>query len=68
MQCGGKLQKTMEGPEPDVFARLVRGLAATKLTKTGNFRAHDDSLAIRCSYKVGLHALPDLAEGSPQIF
>ena len=52
MQCGGKLQKHMEGPEPEVFARLLRALANTKLTKPGNFRTADGSaLALRCNFK-----------------
>ena len=43
----------MEGSEPEVFARLLRGLAATKLTKPGSFRTADGTAyALRCSYKV----------------
>lgn len=43
----------MEGSEPEVFARLLRGLASTKLTKPGNFRTADNTAyALRCSYKV----------------
>lgn len=58
LQCGGKLARTMEGSEPEVFARLLRGLASTKLTKPGNFRTKDGSAyALRCSYKVSFHPL-----------
>lgn len=43
----------MSGSEPEVFARMLRGLAATKLTKPGNFRTADGAAyAVRCSYKV----------------
>ena len=53
MQCGGKLQRTLEGPAYDCFAKALRGLAAAKLTKPGSFRTADQSgYAVRCSYKV----------------
>lgn len=51
-KCGGKLSKHMEGSEPEVFARLLRSLACTKLTKPGNFRTADGSAyALRCNFK-----------------
>jgi len=53
LQCGGKLQRDLDGPAYDVFAKALRGLAAAKLTKPGSFRTADGSgYAIRCSYKV----------------
>ena len=53
MQCGGKLQRVLEGPAYDCFAKALRGLAAAKLTKPGSFRTADQSgYAVRCSYKV----------------
>ena len=56
LQCGGRLAMQMAGTTPEVFARLLRGLAATKLTKPGNFRTADGAaFAVRCSYKVGRH-------------
>ena len=54
-QCGGKLQREFEGAAYDVFARTLRGLAATKLTKPGTFRCTDgdgEGHALRCSFKV----------------
>ena len=49
---GAKLMKTMTGPSPDVFARTLRGLSGSKLTRTGAFRdSHGESPAVRCSYK-----------------
>ncbi|KAK9825879.1 hypothetical protein WJX81_000254 [Elliptochloris bilobata] len=53
-KCGGKLQRELEGPAFEVFARVLRGLAATKLTKPGTFRCMDgdgEGHALRCSYK-----------------
>eukprot|EP00873_Tetraselmis_striata_P034655 jgi/Tetstr1/454919/TSEL_041782.t1 len=59
-QCNGKLQRKMQGPSADVFSRAVRGLAAAKISRTGNFRAADTlSLAVKCSYKADLgHLYP----------
>uniref|UniRef100_A0A7S1X6A4 FACT complex subunit SSRP1 n=1 Tax=Tetraselmis chuii TaxID=63592 RepID=A0A7S1X6A4_9CHLO len=59
-QCNGKLQRKIQGPAADVFSRAVRGLAAAKISRTGNFRAADTlSLAIKCSYKADLgHLYP----------
>ena len=52
VQCGGKLQRSLEGPAYDCFAKALRGLAAAKLTKPGSFRTADQSgYAVRCSYK-----------------
>ncbi len=42
----------MTGGAADVFARILRGLAGAKLTRPGNFRSQDNSMAVRCSYKV----------------
>jgi hypothetical protein len=53
-QCGGKLQRELDGAAFEVFARALRGLAATKLTKPGTFRCADgdgEGHALRCSYK-----------------
>ncbi|EIE21134.1 SSrecog-domain-containing protein [Coccomyxa subellipsoidea C-169] len=51
-KCGGKLQKTLEGPAYDVFAKALRGLSGCKLTKPGTFRTADEAgFAVRCSYK-----------------
>ncbi|BDA45000.1 FACT complex subunit SSRP1 [Coccomyxa sp. Obi] len=51
-KCGGKLQRSLEGPAYDVFAKALRGLSACKLTKPGGFRTADESgYAVRCSYK-----------------
>lgn len=48
-----KLMRTLEGPAYDVFARTLRGLATTKVTKAGKFLTADRSgHALRCSYKV----------------
>ena len=48
----------MEGAEPEVFAKLLRGLANTKLTRTGTFRtADEEGTALRCSYKVPVTSL-----------
>jgi hypothetical protein len=53
MQCGGKLQRSFEGPAHEVFARVLRGLSGKKLTKPGAFRSADGSgCAVKCSYKV----------------
>ena len=43
-----------------MFARALRGLAATKLTKPGTFRCMDgggEGHALRCSYKARPQAL-----------
>ncbi|KAK9811520.1 hypothetical protein WJX72_005220 [[Myrmecia] bisecta] len=51
-KCGGKLQKSMDGPSFDVFARTLRGLSSAKLTKPGAFRTADGvGYALRCSFK-----------------
>uniref|UniRef100_A0A061RKA5 FACT complex subunit SSRP1 n=1 Tax=Tetraselmis sp. GSL018 TaxID=582737 RepID=A0A061RKA5_9CHLO len=51
-RCGGKLQREFEGTKSDVFSRVLRGIAAAKITRTGNFRAVDgQSLALKCTYK-----------------
>ena len=53
VQCGGKLSRHLEGPAYDVFARTLRGLADSKITKPGQFRTEDGSgSAVRCSLKV----------------
>ena len=53
VQCGGKLSRQLEGPVYDVFARTLRGLANSKITKPGQFRTEDGSgSAVRCSLKV----------------
>mmetsp|Transcript_13731 Transcript_13731/g.38868 ORF Transcript_13731/g.38868 Transcript_13731/m.38868 type:complete len:635 (-) Transcript_13731:206-2110(-) len=59
-QCGGKLQRSFQGLATDVFSKVLRGLAAAKITRHGNFRAADDqSLAVKCSYKADLgHLYP----------
>lgn len=49
---GAKLTKEMQGPSPDVFAKTLRGLSGTKLTRTGAFRdARGEEHAVRCTYK-----------------
>ena len=56
MQLNGKmeLERDNEGPAYDIFARLLRGLAGTRLAKPGKFRTADGTgYALRCSYKVG---------------
>ena len=53
-QAKGKLQPSMTGGAADVFARILRGLAGAKLTRPGSFRSQDNSMAVRCSYKVRL--------------
>ena len=55
MQLNGKmeLERDNEGPAYDIFARLLRGLAGTRLAKPGKFRTADGTgYALRCSYKV----------------
>ncbi len=53
LQCGGKLQRSLEGPAHEVFARVLRGLSGKKLTKPGSFRSADgNGSAVKCSYKV----------------
>ena len=53
-QCGGRLSKSFRGPAHEVFAKVLRGLSGTKLTKPGTFRdAEGTGHAVRCSYKVG---------------
>jgi hypothetical protein len=53
LQCGGKLQKSLEGPAYDVFIKALRGLSACKLTRPSKFRTADEvGFAVRCSYKV----------------
>ena len=53
VQCGGRLSKQLEGPAYDAFARTLRGLANSKITKPGQFRTEDGSgYAVRCSLKV----------------
>ena len=59
VQCGGKLSRHLEGPAYDVFARTLRGLANSKITKPGQFRTEDGSgSAVRCSLKVEDAVLP----------
>ena len=54
LQCGGRLSKSFRGPAHEVFAKVLRGLSGTKLTKPGTFRdAEGTGHAVRCSYKVG---------------
>ena len=49
---GAKLQKVMRGASPDVFARVLRGLSGSKLTRPGAFKdAQGEGNAVRCSYK-----------------
>lgn len=63
-QCGGKLARELEGPAYEVFARALRGLAATKLTKPGTFRCMDgggEGHALRCSYKACCMKIPCVA-------
>ena len=49
---GAKLQKTMTGTAPDVFAKALRGLSGAKLTRTGAFRdSIGEEHAVRCTYK-----------------
>lgn len=51
---GGKLQRSYSGPATDVFARVLRGLSGSKLTRPGAFRdAEGSGFAVKCSYKVG---------------
>ncbi|GAB4821853.1 hypothetical protein N2152v2_008899 [Parachlorella kessleri] len=51
-KCGGKLQRSLEGPAHEVFARVLRGLSGKKLTKPGSFRSADgNGSAVKCSYK-----------------
>ena len=57
LQCGGRLSKQLEGPAYDAFAKTLRGLANSKITKPGQFRTEDGSgYAVRCSLKVMLNA------------
>ena len=52
-QCGGKLQRHVRGPAHEVFAKVLRGLSGTKLTKPGSFiNAEGSGHAVRCSFKV----------------
>ena len=54
MQLNGKMEieREHDGPTYDVFARLLRGLSGTKLSKPGKFRTADGvGYALRCSYK-----------------
>lgn len=54
LQCGGRLARSFRGPAHEVFAKVLRGLSGTKLTKPGTFRdAEGTGHAVRCSYKVG---------------
>uniref|UniRef100_A0A1D1ZTD4 FACT complex subunit SSRP1 n=1 Tax=Auxenochlorella protothecoides TaxID=3075 RepID=A0A1D1ZTD4_AUXPR len=49
---GGKLQRSYSGPATDVFARVLRGLSGSKLTRPGAFRdAEGSGFAVKCSYK-----------------
>lgn len=49
---GAKLERTMTGPSPDTFARVLRGLSGAKLTRPGAFRdGSGEGVAVRCSYK-----------------
>lgn len=51
---GAKLEKSMKGSTPDIFARVVRGLSGAKLTRPGAFKNLDSESpgpALRCSYK-----------------
>ncbi|KAI3435903.1 hypothetical protein D9Q98_001961 [Chlorella vulgaris] len=51
-KCGGRLAKAFRGPAHEVFAKVLRGLSGTKLTKPGTFRdAEGTGHAVRCSYK-----------------
>ncbi len=52
-----------------MFARALRGLAATKLTKPGTFRTADgdgEGHALRCSYKARACASNPALKGLPQ--
>lgn len=52
-KCGGRLARSFRGPAHEVFAKVLRGLSGTKLTKPGTFRdAEGTGFAVRCSYKV----------------
>lgn len=54
LQCGGRLARRFHGPAYEVFAKVLRGLSGTKLTKPGTFRdAEGHGHAVRCSFKVG---------------
>lgn len=49
---GAKLERTMTGSSPDTFARVLRGLSGSKLTRPGAFRDRSgEGVAVRCSYK-----------------
>ncbi|PSC71373.1 FACT complex subunit SSRP1 [Micractinium conductrix] len=51
-KCGGRLQRKFSGPAHEVFAKVLRGLSGTKLTKPGTFRdAEGTGHAVRCSFK-----------------
>lgn len=57
LQCGGRLARRFHGPAYEVFAKVLRGLSGTKLTKPGTFRdAEGHGHAVRCSFKVGARA------------
>ncbi|CAK0784212.1 hypothetical protein CVIRNUC_007416 [Coccomyxa viridis] len=62
--CGGRLSKQLEGPAYDAFARTLRGLANSKITKPGQFRTEDGSgYAVRCSLKADDGYLYPLEKG-----
>jgi structure-specific recognition protein 1 len=51
-KCGGRLARSFRGPAFEVFAKVLRGLSGTKLTKPGTFRdAEGTGHAVRCSFK-----------------
>ncbi|KAL4426532.1 hypothetical protein ABPG77_008390 [Micractinium sp. CCAP 211/92] len=51
-KCGGRLARRFQGPAYEVFAKVLRGLSGTKLTKPGTFRdAEGHGHAVRCSFK-----------------
>ncbi|GAQ83368.1 FACT complex subunit [Klebsormidium nitens] len=46
-----KLEPTYKGLTYDVFSRILKNLADSKVTKPGQFKSHGDQSAVKCSYK-----------------
>eukprot|EP00793_Prasinoderma_coloniale_P001104 PRCOL_00006095-RA len=48
---GDKLESSYSAPTCEVFAKVLRGLSNTKITRPGSFQSPLDGQAVRCSFK-----------------
>jgi structure-specific recognition protein 1 len=50
-KLGGKLEASYTGAEVEVFAKVLRALAGTKVTRAGSFLTPSGAPAVRCVHK-----------------